>query len=61
MPRVSFSNASVRRVAMQIIDFSDHRRREVLSKLDTSTRIAVIERVIELKNKRKIKNGKTSN
>ena len=41
--------SSPRRVAREIIDLSDHKRKEILCLLDTDTRIQVIEQLVDLK------------
>mgnify|MGYP001399511213 FL=1 len=40
---------SPRRIAKEIIDLSDHKRKEILCLLDTDTRIQVIEQLVDLK------------
>ena len=41
--------SSPRRVAREIMNLSDHKRKEILSGLDTDTRIQVIEHLVDLK------------
>ena len=41
--------SSPRRVAREIIDLSDHKRKEILCLLDTDTRIQVIEQLVDLR------------
>ena len=50
------SVASARRLATLWVDFSRERRRALLSELNTNDRIAVIERMAEIRFERKNKN-----
>jgi hypothetical protein len=50
---------SVRRLAKQWVDLSRDRRRELLDSLDTDSRLAVIERMTEIRVSRKKVKGKT--
>mgnify|MGYP004405240595 CR=1 FL=1 len=47
------SVGSVRRLAHQWVDLSKHKRNELLSTLDTDSRLAVIEEIVNIKSKRK--------
>ena len=49
---------SVRRLAKQWVDLSRDRRRELLDSLDTDSRLAVIERMTEIRVSRKKSEGK---
>ena len=46
------TNASARRLANQIVDLSDHRRKEVLEVLDTESKILVIEHMVNIRSTR---------
>ena len=49
MSRKLVTNGSVRRLANQWVDLSDDRRRDLLSSLDTESRIKVIENMIKIR------------
>ena len=56
MSRLRLSSvASVRRLAMQWVDLSRERRRELLGSLDTASRLQVIERMTEIRIEREKK------
>ena len=56
MSRLRLSSvASVRRLAMQWVDLSRERRRELLDSLDTDSRLEVIERMTEIRIEREKK------
>ena len=57
--RTLVTNGSARRLANQWVDLGDEKRRELLSTLDTESRIAVIENLVRIKIEqgRKNKNG----
>ena len=52
MLRISYRD-SVRRIARLLVDKGDQKRKEILSTLDTDSRIAVIENMIQIKKDRK--------
>ena len=43
------TNGSIRRVARQLIDLSDTKRKDLLTTFDTETRIKIIERMTQIK------------
>ena len=47
--KVGKKRSSPRRVAQEIVSLSDHKRKEILSTLDTETRIQVIEQMVAIK------------
>ena len=51
------SLASVRRLARLWVDMSREKRRELLNILDTASRLAVIERMTEIRIERRKKNN----
>ena len=46
------TKASVRRLARQLVDLRDKKRREILCRLDTDTRTQVIERMCQIRSER---------
>ena len=51
--RVISSFGSTRRIANMWVDLGHTRRRELLGTLDTDTRIAVIEHMVRIRNRRR--------
>lgn len=47
--KVGTKRSSPRRIAQEIVSLSDHKRKEILSTLDTETRIQVIEQMVSVK------------
>ena len=49
MTETKFSNASARRVAKQIVDLRDEKRREVLKPLPSDFRCKVVEEMVNIR------------
>lgn len=47
--KIGTKRSSPRRIAQEIVSLSDHKRKEILSTLDTETRIQVIEQMVSVK------------